>query len=67
MALRTGLTGFLAMAALAIAGCDVVVINAKAINNAVDIPTAAHAIATPFGMDSSSPCLAHWIMKSAQN
>jgi hypothetical protein len=55
------------MAALAIAGCDVVVIIAKAINNAVDIPTAANAIATPFGMDSSSPCLSHRIMKPAQD
>jgi hypothetical protein len=40
------------MSALAIAGCDVVVIIAKAIKNAVDIPTAAHAIAIPFGMDN---------------
>jgi hypothetical protein len=40
------------MSALAIAGCDVVVIIAKAINNAVDIPTVAHAIAIPFGMDN---------------
>jgi hypothetical protein len=43
------------MAGVAIAGCDEVVTIAKAIRNTVDIPTAAQAILTPFGIE----CLPH--------
>src|SRR6187401_3183859 len=44
------------MAAVAIAGCDVVVTIAKVIKNAVDIQTAANAIATPLGIESLLAC-----------
>jgi hypothetical protein len=40
------------MAAVAIAGPDVVVTRAKAIKNAVDIPTTAPAILAPFRIES---------------
>ena len=40
------------MAAVAIAGCDVVVTIAKVIKNAADIQTAANAIFTPIGIES---------------
>jgi len=44
------------MAAVAIAGCDVVVTIAKVIKNAADIQPAANAIATPLGIESLLAC-----------
>jgi hypothetical protein len=50
------------MAGLAIAGRDVVVTIAKATSSAVDIPTAANAILTPFGMES----LPHLLLRRSE-